>query len=117
MSLKVLISGAGIGGLALAQSLRRSGIDVAVFERDAAIDSRAQGYRIRMDADGDSALRTCLPPDLYALYQATSSLPTTPPAAAFNFQFEMVFKFPPLPAPLKLTLKPTLMPKLSNNSA
>jgi salicylate hydroxylase len=95
MSLKVLISGAGIGGLALAQSLSRSGITAEIFERDAAIDSRAQGYRIRMDADGDSALRTCLPPDLYALYQATSSIPAPPPTGAFNFQMEIVFQFPP----------------------
>mgnify|MGYP001806831246 CR=1 FL=1 len=32
--LKVLIAGAGIGGLVLAVSLMRKGIDVAVFERD-----------------------------------------------------------------------------------
>ena len=98
MSMKVLISGAGIGGLALAQSLSRSGIAFEIFERDAAIDSRAQGYRIRMDADGDSALRTCLPPHLYALYQATSSIPAPPPTGAFNFQMEMVFQFPAAPA-------------------
>jgi salicylate hydroxylase len=98
MSMKVLISGAGIGGLALAQSFARSSIAVELFERDSAIDSRAQGYRIRMDADGDSALRTCLLPDLYTLYQATSSVPTAPPAAAFNFQFEMVYQFPAAPA-------------------
>jgi salicylate hydroxylase len=98
MSMKVLISGAGIGGLALAQSLSRSGIAFEIFERDVAIDSRAQGYRIRMDADGDSALRTCLPPDLNALYQATSSIPAPPPRGAFNFQMEMVFQFPAAPA-------------------
>jgi salicylate hydroxylase len=100
MTLKVLISGAGIGGLALAQGLRRSGIDVAVFERDAAIDSRAQGYRIRMDADGDDALRSCLPADLFALYEATTSLPATPPSGAFNQNLEMFYRFdqPPTPA-------------------
>jgi 2-polyprenyl-6-methoxyphenol hydroxylase-like FAD-dependent oxidoreductase len=32
--LKVLIAGAGIGGLVLAVSLMKKGIDVAVFERD-----------------------------------------------------------------------------------
>jgi salicylate hydroxylase len=94
MSLKVLISGAGIGGLALAQSLRRSGIAFEVFERDTAIDSRAQGYRIRMDVDGDAALRTCLAPDLFDLYQATSSIPAAPPSAALNEKLEVIYRFP-----------------------
>ena len=94
MSLKVLISGAGIGGLALAQSLHRSGIPFEVFERDAAIDSRAQGYRIRMDADGDAALRTCLAPDLFDLYHATSSVPSAPPSAALNEKLEVIYRFP-----------------------
>jgi salicylate hydroxylase len=94
MSLKVLISGAGIGGLALAQGLRRSGIAFEVFERDSAIDSRAQGYRIRMDAVGDDALRSCLPPDLYDLYQATSSIPAAPPSGALNENLEVTYRFP-----------------------
>ncbi|MGA8035034.1 MAG: NAD(P)/FAD-dependent oxidoreductase [Candidatus Acidiferrales bacterium] len=94
MSLKVLISGAGIGGLALAQSLRRSGIAFEVFERDTAIDSRAQGYRIRMDAAGDAALRTCLPPNLFDLYNATSSMPTAPPIGALNQNLELIYRFP-----------------------
>jgi salicylate hydroxylase len=103
MSLKVLISGAGIGGVALAQSLRRSAIAFEVFERDAAIDSRAQGYRIRMDADGDEALRTCLPPDLFELYQATSSIAAAPPSAALNEKLEVIYRFP-TPAAVAPTL-------------
>jgi 2-polyprenyl-6-methoxyphenol hydroxylase-like FAD-dependent oxidoreductase len=98
VSLKVLISGAGIGGLALAQGLRRSGVSFEVFERDSAVDSRAQGYRIRMDADGDKALRTCLPPDLYNLYQATSCIPATPPTGTFNENLELTYRFPVPPA-------------------
>lgn len=40
----VLIAGAGLGGLALAQALRKQGISYQIFERSTA--SRAQGYAI-----------------------------------------------------------------------
>ncbi len=71
----VAIVGAGLGGLCLAQGLRRRGIRFEVFERDAAFDSRSQGYRLRIDHDGQQALRACLPEALYALFRASSALP------------------------------------------
>ncbi|GJJ03215.1 FAD-dependent oxidoreductase [Duganella rhizosphaerae] len=67
----VAIIGAGLGGLCLAQGLKRRGIPFDVFERDAALDSRSQGYRLRINADGQAALRECLSPQLYALFQAS----------------------------------------------
>lgn len=73
--MKIAITGAGIGGLCLAQALVRNGIDVTVYERDAALDSRDQGYRIHLDAG--RALHACLPPDLYQLCIATSGHPST----------------------------------------
>jgi len=72
---KVAVIGAGIGGLALAQGLVRAGIDVTVFERDPALDSRGQGYRISLHAV--AALAACLPPDLYELCLATAGQPST----------------------------------------
>jgi 2-polyprenyl-6-methoxyphenol hydroxylase-like FAD-dependent oxidoreductase len=71
--MKVAVIGAGIGGLTLAQGLVRSGIDVTVYERDPALDSRGQGYRIHLHAA--AALEACLPPDLYELCIATAGQP------------------------------------------
>src|SRR5215467_3134584 len=70
---RVLIIGAGIGGLCLAQGLRRARIDVAVFDRAASAVPDRPGYRFSSSRDGDGALRKCLPPILYRLYRATPS--------------------------------------------
>ncbi|SEP53090.1 2-polyprenyl-6-methoxyphenol hydroxylase [Amycolatopsis saalfeldensis] len=71
----MLIAGAGIGGLCLAQGLRAAGVRVSVFERDPALENRGQGYRIHIDDHGGEALRHCLPEHLYRLYLATSTRP------------------------------------------
>jgi 2-polyprenyl-6-methoxyphenol hydroxylase-like FAD-dependent oxidoreductase len=73
--MKVLVAGAGLGGLCLAHGLLRHGVDVAVYERDAALDSRGQGYRLHLDAG--RALYSCLEPDLYELCVATAGRPST----------------------------------------
>ncbi|MFD4636383.1 FAD-dependent oxidoreductase [Lentzea sp. NPDC058436] len=70
--LKVLVIGAGLGGLSLAQSLRGNGIDVAVFERDASPGERPQGYRLHLDADALNAAREVLPAGPYAVFDATA---------------------------------------------
>src|SRR4051794_3487087 len=67
----VLISGAGLSGLALAQGLRKHGHTAEVFERDADL-TRKTGYMLHMNAFGGDGLRTCLPDDLYELYLQTS---------------------------------------------
>lgn len=68
---KVLIAGAGLGGLCLAQGLKKSGIDFHIYERDKASDYRLQGYRIRIHSEGTDALKQCLPDDIYQLFEDT----------------------------------------------
>jgi 2-polyprenyl-6-methoxyphenol hydroxylase-like FAD-dependent oxidoreductase len=68
---RVLVIGAGTGGLALAHGLVRAGIDVRVFERDALRTDGLQGYRVGIDPDGSRALHALLPPDLYDTFVAT----------------------------------------------
>jgi 2-polyprenyl-6-methoxyphenol hydroxylase-like FAD-dependent oxidoreductase len=74
-NLKVLIAGAGLGGLCLAQTLHQHGIEVEVFERDKSPWDRPQGYRLHIDSDGVNALYQTLPPELYILFDATSMKP------------------------------------------
>lgn len=62
MQNKILIIGAGLGGLALAQGLVKSGFAVTVFERDEDPVSRSQGYRISIRILGMNALSALLTP-------------------------------------------------------
>ncbi|MEU7898715.1 NAD(P)/FAD-dependent oxidoreductase [Nonomuraea sp. NPDC049152] len=77
MSFHVLVIGGGIGGLTLAQGLRKSGVSVALYERDRAKDDRLQGYRIHITPKGCAALHECLPAELYDRFVATSGKPNT----------------------------------------
>src|SRR5262249_16026915 len=72
VGLHVVIIGAGIGGLGLAQGLRKAGISATVYERDESAGFRHQGYRVSLKAAGAGALRECLPANLFDLAAATS---------------------------------------------
>ncbi|KAF2659753.1 FAD/NAD(P)-binding domain-containing protein [Lophiostoma macrostomum CBS 122681] len=61
----VLISGAGIAALLLARSLQRARIPYRVFERDASIVFRAQGYRLRLSPEGLDAIEAVLGPESF----------------------------------------------------
>jgi len=67
----VAIIGGGLGGLCLANGLKKAGIRVAVYERDQSPESRPQGYRIHIDPQGSTALYQCLPPHLWDLFSST----------------------------------------------
>ena len=72
--LPVLIIGAGVGGLCLAQGLSKAGIDVRVFERDLSQTYRPQGYRLKFEADAAAALQDCLPAHLYRAFEASCAV-------------------------------------------
>ena len=69
----VAVVGAGLAGLALAQSLARARVDVQVYESDPSPYARRQGYRITIDEHGAAALRFCLPANLFEAVLATAS--------------------------------------------
>ena len=58
----ILISGAGLASLLLARSLLRSKIPFQVFERDASLSFRGQGYRLRLSNEGLDAIESTLEP-------------------------------------------------------
>lgn len=74
-SLRVIIVGGGAGGLCLAQGLKKAGVEVAVYERDAAPESRQAGYRLSISPSGAAALNACLPVDLYERFTRESGRP------------------------------------------
>lgn len=69
----ILISGAGLGGLLLARSLKSNNIPFELYERDAHVAARGQGYRLRISTDGMNALKSILTPSEYEhLFEGTS---------------------------------------------
>src|SRR5215469_6062285 len=73
---KVMIIGAGTGGLCLAQGLKADGIAVEVFERDYSPTDRLQGYRLGVNETGRRALKECLPKALFDKLVASSANPS-----------------------------------------
>lgn len=61
----VIVIGAGVGGLCVAQGLRQAGVPVHVYERDSSPRSPVAGYRLSISPTGTRALKACLPPTLF----------------------------------------------------
>jgi 2-polyprenyl-6-methoxyphenol hydroxylase-like FAD-dependent oxidoreductase len=97
--MRVLIIGGGVGGLCLAQALRKAGMhDIAVYERDDSADGRMQGYRLRISPDGERALRECLPERAQRLVTATSHERFEGGLAAYDDQLQPLWA-PSFPDP------------------
>src|SRR5947207_1711862 len=75
MALRVLIAGAGLGGLTLAHGLRQAGLEPLVFERGSADVDLTSSYRIHIDATGSRALHRCLPADQWRRFESRSAVP------------------------------------------
>jgi 2-polyprenyl-6-methoxyphenol hydroxylase-like FAD-dependent oxidoreductase len=67
----ILIIGAGIGGLKLAQGLKKHGIPFRLYERDTSLTSRTQGFRFPVSDEGIDALQECLSPEQYERVKRT----------------------------------------------
>ena len=80
--MKVLVVGGGIGGLCLANGLRKEGIDVRVFERHSSPEADKGGYFIHLEGQGLKALQRCLNKDGWEDFLATS----TPTGAQWAFR-------------------------------
>ena len=87
----ILICGGGIGGLALAQGLKKDGISIAVYERDKSAHARSQGYRVGINSDGARALAACLPENLFQLIIETSCKPITGRMASYDTELKERF--------------------------
>lgn len=68
--MRVLIIGAGLGGLTLLHGLRAEGIDARVFERSPLHGTQPASYGIHLNADGLAALHSCLPAESWAMVDA-----------------------------------------------
>ncbi|MFI6235511.1 FAD-dependent oxidoreductase [Micromonospora sp. NPDC050784] len=71
--MRVLIIGAGLGGLTLLHGLRSAGIDARVFERSAHRAQQPASYGIHLNADGLRALHACLPDQNWKMIDAAGT--------------------------------------------
>ena len=120
---KVLIVGGGLGGLCLAQGLKKAGIDFRVFERDASPVSRLQGYRLSINPAGLQSLHANLPEALWSRIQA-ALMPQVEGISFVSDQLEQLF-FKKNPDPVdsinrfgsisRIKLREILLSGLENN--
>ncbi|EXJ70779.1 uncharacterized protein A1O5_05769 [Cladophialophora psammophila CBS 110553] len=81
--MRVIIIGAGFGGLCLANGLQQDkGIEVEVFERHADPTHKLAGYGLHVGSDGKRALQHCLDRESWDRFLAA----TTPAGAQWAFR-------------------------------
>jgi 2-polyprenyl-6-methoxyphenol hydroxylase-like FAD-dependent oxidoreductase len=88
--MRVVVVGAGLGGLCVAHGLRRAGADVEVLEAGAGIGDLGQGYRININAAGHGALRACLGDEKFRAYEATLHRQSDPAVYLYSPALELL---------------------------
>lgn len=68
---RVLIIGGGLGGLALAQGLKKANVPFHIFEQDPSPEFRPQGYRLKINGEGAAALQQVLSTELWTRFEET----------------------------------------------
>ncbi|KAG5934257.1 hypothetical protein E4U53_000725 [Claviceps sorghi] len=76
MTKRIVIIGAGTGGLALGHALRKSKADVSfqIYERHRTRADGLFGYRVGISPEGSRCLAACLPERLFAAFVKTTAL-------------------------------------------
>lgn len=97
---KVIIVGGGLAGSLLANGLVNNGLDVVVYERDAA-DSKREGYQIRLGEPAYTGFEACLTEDhraavLSKLGQTSGEVNTAP--SIVNSRFETILDMSQFPS-------------------
>ncbi|KAH7419331.1 monooxygenase-like protein [Cadophora sp. MPI-SDFR-AT-0126] len=98
----VVIVGAGVVGLVLAQALKKEGVPFLIFDRDEHIDARSHGWGITIHW-ALPALKKCLPEDLFDRLKTVQVDPEQGRKDTGKFLFlnlanaEPVFQIPPAP--------------------
>jgi 2-polyprenyl-6-methoxyphenol hydroxylase-like FAD-dependent oxidoreductase len=79
MRFHVIIIGGGIGGLCLAQGLRKAGLSITLYEKGPrrADPHWLQGYQIHINPSGSRALQGCLSPAVWDTLTANACMPHT----------------------------------------
>lgn len=97
--MRVVVVGAGLGGLCVANGLRRTGADVEVLEAHDGITDTGQGYRININATGHDALRACHTAEQFADYERTLHRQDDPATYLFSPALRLLSRnqTPPVP--------------------
>jgi 2-polyprenyl-6-methoxyphenol hydroxylase-like FAD-dependent oxidoreductase len=72
---RVAVVGAGLSGLVLAQSVRRTGLDFVVLEKDPSFAVPGRTVRVHCDPRLNEIAAGCLPPEVFELFVAGQSRP------------------------------------------
>jgi 2-polyprenyl-6-methoxyphenol hydroxylase-like FAD-dependent oxidoreductase len=97
--MRVVVAGAGLGGLCVANGLRNAGVDVEVLEARDGIRDVGQGYRININATGHNALRACLADEHFQAYEHTLHRQADPAVYLYSPVLRLLSRDEAPPAP------------------